>query len=133
LSVDVRSRDAETLDHLVAAVERLAADASAREGCTHAVEASWRDAPVPMHARVREALTDAAADLGESLVELPSGAGHDAGILARAGIPSGMLFVRSRAGGVSHSPRAHSERTDIETAVDVLAGALARLAICWAT
>jgi hypothetical protein len=56
LSVDVRSRGAETLARLAAAVERLAADAAAEEGCTRAVEAPWQDAPVPMQARVREAL-----------------------------------------------------------------------------
>jgi allantoate deiminase len=130
LSVDIRSRDAETLARLIAAVERLAADAAAWEGCTYAVEAPWQDAPVPLHPRVREALAGAAADAGEPLVALPSGAGHDAGILARAGIPSGMLFVRSRAGGVSHSPLEHSDTADIATAVHVLTGALARLAIC---
>jgi N-carbamoyl-L-amino-acid hydrolase len=61
---------------------------------------------------------------------MPSGAGHDAGILARAGVPSGMLFVRSRAGGISHSPLEHSDGTDVAVAVDVLAGALARLSVC---
>jgi N-carbamoyl-L-amino-acid hydrolase len=68
--------------------------------------------------------------VGASFVELPSGAGHDAGVLARAGIASGMLFVRSRAGGVSHSPLEHSDPTDVATAVQVLARAVARLAIC---
>ena len=41
-----------------------------------------------------------------------------------------MFFVRSRAGGVSHSPLEHSDATDIAAAVHVPAGALARLAIC---
>jgi acetylornithine deacetylase/succinyl-diaminopimelate desuccinylase-like protein len=39
-----------------------------------------------------------------------------------------MLFVRSLNGGVSHSPEELSSAEDIELAVDVLAGALARLA-----
>ena len=61
------------------------------------------------------------------MVELASGAGHDAGILAAAGIDSGMLFVRSLNGGVSHSPDELSSEEDVELAVDVLAGALQRL------
>ena len=60
-------------------------------------------------------------------VELPSGAGHDAGILAAAGVPSAMLFVRSLNGGVSHSPDELSSDEDVALAVDVLAAALARL------
>jgi hypothetical protein len=36
--------------------------------------------------------------------------GHDAGMLARAGVPSGMLFVRSLNGGVSHSPTSSPPR-----------------------
>jgi acetylornithine deacetylase/succinyl-diaminopimelate desuccinylase-like protein len=39
-----------------------------------------------------------------------------------------MLFVRSLNGGVSHSPDELSSAEDIALAVDVLAGALARLA-----
>ena len=65
---------------------------------------------------------------GLPVVELPSGAGHDAGVLAAAGVPTAMLFVRSLNGGISHSPDEHSADEDAELAVDVLAGALARLA-----
>lgn len=130
VSVDVRSRDPETLARLVGTVERLAADAATKEGCSYSLEAAWHDAPVPLHPQVRDALATAAAEVGTSTVELPSGAGHDAGILAGAGIPSGMLFVRSRAGGASHSPLEQSDSADIATAVRVLTGALARLAIC---
>jgi acetylornithine deacetylase/succinyl-diaminopimelate desuccinylase-like protein len=39
-----------------------------------------------------------------------------------------MLFVRSLADGISHSPAEHTAREDIEQAVTVLARALARLA-----
>ena len=42
---------------------------------------------------------------------LATGAGHDAGILANAGVPAAMLFVRNPT-GVSHSPAEHAERDD---------------------
>ena len=64
---------------------------------------------------------------GLPALELASGAGHDAGILAAAAVDSGMLFVRSLNGGVSHSPDELSSEEDVELAVDVLAGALERL------
>ncbi len=84
--------------------------------------------PVPMAAAVREMLREEIAGRALAVHELPSGAGHDAGVLGSAGVPSGMLFVRSRNGGVSHSPLEWSEPEDVEVAVAVLAGALRRLA-----
>ena len=51
---------------------------------------------------------------------LDTGAGHDAGILAAAGVPSAMLFVRNPT-GVSHSPAEHAETADCHAGVDALA------------
>jgi len=76
---------------------------------------------------VREALAAEVSGRGLSVVELASGAGHDAGVLARAGVPSGMLFVRSLNGGVSHSPDELSSEEDVALAIDVLASTLLRL------
>ena len=59
---------------------------------------------------------------------LVSGAGHDAMVLALAGVPSSMLFVRSLNGGVSHHPDELSSDEDIALAVDALTAALSRLA-----
>jgi hydantoinase/carbamoylase family amidase len=61
------------------------------------------------------------------VVELPSGAGHDAGVLAAAGVESSMLFVRSLNGGASHSPEEHSSDEDTALAVEVLTATLRRL------
>jgi N-carbamoyl-L-amino-acid hydrolase len=58
---------------------------------------------------------------------LATGAGHDAGILAAAGIPTAMLFVRNPT-GVSHSPAEHAERDDCLAGVAALATVLADLA-----
>ena len=76
---------------------------------------------------IRGALRAGVESLGLPVVELPSGAGHDAGILATAGVPSGMLFVRSLNGGISHNPDELSSPEDIALAVEVLTGALRRL------
>jgi acetylornithine deacetylase/succinyl-diaminopimelate desuccinylase-like protein len=59
--------------------------------------------------------------------ELVSGAGHDAAILAHAGVPSAMLFVRSLNGGISHSPDELSSEDDIELGIAALAAALDRI------
>jgi len=112
VSVDLRAPDRERLDSLVSALE---------------VEPDFRLEPVPMGDRPRAALREEVAERNLPIIELPSGAGHDAAVLAAAGVPTAMLFVRSLNGGVSHSPEEKSSPEDVELAVEVLAGALARL------
>jgi N-carbamoyl-L-amino-acid hydrolase len=58
---------------------------------------------------------------------LGTGAGHDAGILANAGIPTAMLFVRNPT-GVSHSPSEHAEAADCLEGVAALTAVLEDLA-----
>jgi N-carbamoyl-L-amino-acid hydrolase len=49
---------------------------------------------------------------------LPTGAGHDAGVLA-ASVPSAMLFVRNPT-GISHSPEEFAEADDCVAGVEAL-------------
>jgi N-carbamoyl-L-amino-acid hydrolase len=58
---------------------------------------------------------------------LATGAGHDAGILAGAGIASAMLFVRNPT-GVSHSPAEFATRDDCLAGVEALTAVLEELA-----
>ncbi len=67
------------------------------------------------------------SDLLDQAPMLGTGAGHDAGILANAGISSGMIFVRNPT-GVSHSPAEWAERDDCLAGVQALATVLADLA-----
>jgi len=109
LSLDVRAPDAERLDALVAAVR---------------FEPDYRVEPAQFEGASRRAFSDAVEARGLPLVELPSGAGHDAGILAAAGVDAAMLFVRSLNDGISHSPDELSSDEDVALAVDVLVDAL---------
>ncbi len=112
LSLDVRAPDTERLDALVAAV---------------GFEPTYRVEPAQFRGSAREALGAAISGRELPAAELPSGAGHDAGILAAAGVDAAMLFVRSLSGGVSHSPDELSSDDDVLLAADVLGDALARL------
>ena len=58
---------------------------------------------------------------------LPTAAGHDAGILAAAGVPTAMLFVRNPT-GISHSPVEHADVDDCHAGVDALAAVVTELA-----
>lgn len=111
-SIDARAPDAALLDRLQAEI---------------GVEEPNRVEPSAMHDAARAALRAAIEARGLPLLELPSGAGHDAGVLAGAGVAAGMLFVRAQAGGVSHSPDESAADEDVAVAVDVLADALDRL------
>jgi len=91
------------------------------------VEESWIPPTVfDEDLRDRLALVLAGAD-GVPAPVLPTGAGHDAGILAAAGIPTGMLFVRNPT-GVSHSPAEHAEPADCAAGVAALARVVQALA-----
>ncbi|MDG1463644.1 MAG: M20/M25/M40 family metallo-hydrolase, partial [Acidimicrobiales bacterium] len=59
-----------------------------------------------------------ATDLGHSIRRMPSGAGHDAQMLARV-CPTGMVFVPSR-DGISHNPAEHTDPADLVAGADVL-------------
>ncbi|MBA2643590.1 MAG: M20/M25/M40 family metallo-hydrolase [Actinobacteria bacterium] len=113
LSLDARAPDRVRLDALVQAV---------------GFAPGYRTEPVTMAGEVQSALRAEIEARGLPLVELSSGAGHDAGILAAAGVKSGMLFVRSLNGGVSHCPEELSSEEDIALATEVLVGVLRRLA-----
>ena len=112
-SVDVRAPDAERLGRLIDAA-----------GLDH----EGRTEPAAMSDVVQDALRAEIEAHGLPIVELASGAGHDAGILASAGVASGMLFVRGLNDGVSHSPDEAAADEDVALAVDVLTGAVGRLA-----
>jgi hydantoinase/carbamoylase family amidase len=120
LFADVRAPDVDGLEALVGAVDSAAQAAAAHSRCTYTSAQRWRYPPQPMHPAVMDAVRSGIRHAGHEPVELPSGAGHDAGILATAGIPSAMLFVRSDAGGVSHAP-------EEDTGADAVAACLAAL------
>jgi len=101
-------------------VRAVVADVGQAAGATP-VEESWTPSTV-----FDPVLRDRLAALLAAPV-LPTGAGHDAGILAAAGIPSAMLFVRNPT-GVSHSPAEHAEPSDCLAGVSALARAIEALA-----
>jgi allantoate deiminase len=127
LFADLRAPDAAGLDALVERTTAAAAEAAAAGACTAEALPRWRYEPVAMDPATAAAVRRAVAGLGLDPVDLPSGAGHDAAILATAGIPSAMLFVRSDAGGVSHAPEESTGEDAIALCAQALESALREL------
>lgn len=119
--LDARGADAARVR---ATVGDVAATVRGQGGELH--EESWTDLTPfdpPLAARLARLL----GPPGEPSPLLPTGAGHDAGVLAAAGVPTAMLFVRNPT-GVSHSPAEHAERDDCLAGVAALATVVRELA-----
>jgi beta-ureidopropionase / N-carbamoyl-L-amino-acid hydrolase len=108
--LDARGEDETAVRALVGDFAQAVAEAGGT-----LIEESWTDRTqfdAGLTARLSEALDRAPC--------LPTGAGHDAGILANAGVPTAMLFVRNPT-GVSHSPAEYAESEDCLAGVRELA------------
>lgn len=118
VTVELRSPSLPLLAELRSAVDEAARASAERYGL--AVELGpWRDEPpVALCASIRDRIAAAAAEAGWPVLTMPSWAGHDAKILARAA-PTGMIFVPS-AGGISHSPRESTSLEDAARGTQVL-------------
>ncbi|MEU3573624.1 allantoate amidohydrolase [Kitasatospora sp. NPDC036755] len=119
--LDSRAADEHTLTALVAAIEQAAAERGERDGVRVELTRESYTPVVDFDGPLRDRL----AKLLDAPV-LPTGAGHDAGILASA-VPTAMLFVRNPT-GVSHSPAEHAEPADCLAGVAALADVLEDLA-----
>jgi hydantoinase/carbamoylase family amidase len=125
--LDVRSPSEEALAEAAGEILGACETAARRHRCELRVSEEKRFAPVAMDPRVVEALADAAAAECENPPLLTSMAGHDGMNLARAGVPCGMLFVRS-IGGISHSAQELSSAEDCAAGARALGAAAASLA-----
>jgi N-carbamoyl-L-amino-acid hydrolase len=120
--LDARAPDEPALRALVDAVRRQAGERAERDGTTLVVEPESSSAAVVFDEPLRDRVS---AVLGGAPV-LPTAAGHDAGILATAGVATAMLFVRNPS-GVSHAPAEYATTADCLAGVEALADVLAHL------
>ncbi len=126
LTVDLRNTDAPVLAEAEARLRSHAATVAEAEGVTLAWRRLARFDPVAFDPRVIDLVEATARRLDLSVMRMPSGAGHDAQMLARV-CPTGMVFVPSR-GGVSHNPTEYTSPEHLGAGAQVLAEVLVELA-----
>ena len=120
--LDARAADAPTLAGLLEAFGNKVLERAGRDGTTVRITEESSTGEVAFDAGLASRL---AAVLGDAPL-LPTGAGHDAGVLS-AHLPTAMLFVRNPT-GVSHAPGEHATDADCAAGVDALASVLTELA-----
>lgn len=124
--LDCRAPDEAAVDSTVSAIRAAAADAAAAHKVSLDAHRQSYTPLVHFDETLRDRITGVLAAAGTDAPVLPTGAGHDAGILA-ARIPTAMLFVRNPT-GVSHSPAEEASLADCEAGVRALALVLEDLA-----
>ena len=129
VTLDQRHMDARALSAMLQEAREAAARFAAEEGCTVAWEPIWRIDPIPFHPELIAMGEAAIREVAGAAHRLPSGPLHDAAEVARAGIPTVMLFVQSLR-GISHNKIEDTLEEHIILSVQAL-DRLADRAIAW--
>lgn len=118
ISLDVRHPDGDMVDEIYDRIRHASGAIAAKRQ----MEIAWRTGQkveaVTCDAQLNQALTTAITQVGETPLELFSGAGHDAVAMSRI-MPATMLFVRCK-DGISHNPAESITTDDAAAAIDVL-------------
>ncbi|MBV8185834.1 MAG: hydantoinase/carbamoylase family amidase [Alphaproteobacteria bacterium] len=121
-----RDADVAVLERFERALSEIVAAHQAKGPCTVECVNLSRTMPAPMQERLLEALDEAAEEHAAGLhMRMPSGAGHDAQIVAQR-LPAAMMFVPS-IGGISHHFTENTADGDIVLGCQVFADAAAKI------
>ena len=125
-TVDLRNTDEAALRDAERQLSDYALEIAASEGVEISTRCLARFEPVLFDPASVALVEDTARALGFAVRRLPSGAGHDAQMLARI-CPTAMIFVPS-AGGISHNVKEYTAPADLEAGANVLLHCLLKLA-----
>jgi N-carbamoyl-L-amino-acid hydrolase len=118
ITVDLRNTDDEALRDAEHRLHELCDEVAGEEGVTIERRSLARFEPVDFDPAMVTLVESTAKRLGHTTRRMPSGAGHDAQMLARV-CPTAMIFVPS-AGGLSHNIAEHTEPVHIAAGANVL-------------
>jgi len=118
MTVDLRNTDEAVLRKAEARLAAFVTETAEAEGVVITSRRLARFEPVPFAPQIVDRVESLAREHGHKVKRLPSGAGHDAQMLARV-CPAGMIFVPS-VGGISHNITEYTKPDDIGAGADVL-------------
>lgn len=125
LTVEIRDLSNDQIDMLWEQIRADAEEIARNQEVEIIHRRSTRVDPSMADSAVQLVISQSAVALGLSSLLMPSGAGHDAQVLADIA-PMGMIFVPS-VGGISHSPLEHTEPEDVENGANLLLQSVLRL------
>jgi N-carbamoyl-L-amino-acid hydrolase len=126
LTVDLRNTDPARLADAEGRVAARCRELERSEGVTITARSLARFDPVFFDLDIVSLVERLGKEHRHKTKRMPSGAGHDAQMLARV-CPAGMIFVPS-AKGISHNPAEHTDDADLEAGANVLLHAMLHLA-----
>ena len=118
VTLDVRNTDEDTLRDAEHLIDTFCFQIEQDEGVSISKRQLARFEPVEFDERVIEIVERRAREVDPRVRRMPSGAGHDAQMLARV-CPTAMIFVPSK-DGISHNPREHTEADQLIEGANVL-------------
>ncbi|MBT2217947.1 peptidase dimerization domain-containing protein [Virgibacillus dakarensis] len=101
-TIDIRDIDPENIKEVAEKTKQFISDNCKGRKLNFNITVTENTEPVPTDSRIFDLFRQSTHELQIPSATLPSGAGHDAAIMARV-CPSGMIFVRSQ-DGLSHCP-----------------------------
>ncbi len=125
-TVDLRNTDETALQESERRFFEFLEETAAGEGCTVSTRSLARFEPVIFDPTIIDVVESTATDLGYTVKRMPSGAGHDAQMLARV-CPTAMVFTPS-VNGISHNPAEYTSPEDLLAGSNVLLHTMLRLA-----
>ena len=124
-SVELRDLSAEKIARLGDEIQKRAQQIAQETNTAISMKKVEHDPPATAALEIQAQIDGAAAALGFKTMRLPSGAGHDAQVMAKLG-PMGMIFIPSVA-GISHSPKELSHWRDCANGANVLLQTILRM------
>ena len=118
VTLDVRNTDEDTLRDAEHLIDTFCFQIEQDEGVSISKRQLARFEPVEFDPRVVDIVERHAAAVDDRVRRLPSGAGHDAQMLARV-CPTAMIFVPSK-DGISHNPREYTDPEQLVEGANVL-------------
>jgi len=125
MTLDIRNTDENLLQRAEIEVAAFLNEIATTEGVTITTKKLARFEPVEFDERVVAVIEQISNDLGNTTQRMPSGAGHDAQMLARV-CPTAMIFVPS-INGISHNPAEDTETDDLVAGANILLHAMLNL------